>query len=75
MTGRYAELHARSLADPNGFWGEAATMLIASFLLFGVSCVSIGLGAGCFLLMPGRFDQAAMIPFHVQEAWKCRPQA
>ncbi len=24
MTGRYAEMHARSLADPNGFWGEAA---------------------------------------------------
>ncbi|HKK30911.1 MAG TPA: propionyl-CoA synthetase [Alphaproteobacteria bacterium] len=24
MTGRYAEVHARSLRDPNGFWGEAA---------------------------------------------------
>jgi propionyl-CoA synthetase len=24
MTGRYDEIHARSLADPNGFWGEAA---------------------------------------------------
>ena len=24
MTGRYAEMHARSLRDPNGFWGEAA---------------------------------------------------
>lgn len=24
MTGRYAEVHARSLADPNGFWAEAA---------------------------------------------------
>ncbi|MGY9055250.1 MAG: propionyl-CoA synthetase, partial [Alphaproteobacteria bacterium] len=24
MTGRYAETHARSMNDPNGFWGEAA---------------------------------------------------
>ncbi len=24
MAGRYDEVHARSLADPNGFWGEAA---------------------------------------------------
>jgi propionyl-CoA synthetase len=24
MTGRYAETYARSLKDPNGFWGEAA---------------------------------------------------
>jgi propionyl-CoA synthetase len=24
MSGRYAEMHARSLADPNGFWREAA---------------------------------------------------
>jgi propionyl-CoA synthetase len=24
MTGRHAELHARSLKDPNGFWGEVA---------------------------------------------------
>ena len=22
--GRYAEMHARSLSDPQGFWGEAA---------------------------------------------------
>src|SRR3954447_15340911 len=24
MTGRYQELHSRSLTDPEGFWGEAA---------------------------------------------------
>ena len=24
MTSRYADVHARSLSDPNGFWGEAA---------------------------------------------------
>jgi propionyl-CoA synthetase len=27
MTGRYAEAHRRSLADPEGFWGEAAAAI------------------------------------------------
>ena len=25
MTGRYEELHTRSLSDPEGFWGDAAS--------------------------------------------------
>lgn len=27
MTGRYDQIHARSLGDPEGFWAEAATAL------------------------------------------------
>lgn len=25
MTGRYEELHTRSISDPEGFWGDAAS--------------------------------------------------
>jgi len=28
MSGRYEEVHARSLADPEGFWGEAAADIV-----------------------------------------------
>ncbi|MFO0990250.1 MAG: acetyl-coenzyme A synthetase N-terminal domain-containing protein, partial [Alphaproteobacteria bacterium] len=28
MVGRYANVHARSLKDPNGFWGEIAEDIV-----------------------------------------------